>query len=285
MNQDPQGFRSSYTARSQYYEVTSMNVPQDQNHQDTRVNERTDDLAPITGLADSFTPSGVQNQRRESRNQLQQSKEAGKRPTTPPLKPRRPSIRGALKPRFKCPHCKNSYAQRQGLKRHIGEAHEPKICWYCGDFRWARPYLFKEHLKKHHGINPDEALEEIKVMTDGGTTITRYLPQRWDSLASANEGQHGSEAKLHPPISPPPAALKSPLIFRPTASLRGYKLQPEVKEPAYMKSKCGDARQFEAFNFTYARSLPFAEGRSQMTSDLDTGTCQQIWLGHAFLCP
>jgi hypothetical protein len=50
----------------------------------------------------------------------------------------------------RCEICRKEFAQRQGVRRHQLEKHEPNYCPHCPTFRWGRLYLFKEHLKKKH---------------------------------------------------------------------------------------------------------------------------------------
>ena len=52
--------------------------------------------------------------------------------------------------RYRCEICPKEYAQRQGVRRHQREKHEPNYCPHCPTFRWGRLYQFKEHLEKKH---------------------------------------------------------------------------------------------------------------------------------------
>lgn len=60
------------------------------------------------------------------------------------------TARGALKKSYSCERCDKEFTQLQGLNRHRREIHEPKMCTFCGVFKWGRRYLLKEHLKKKH---------------------------------------------------------------------------------------------------------------------------------------
>jgi len=80
--------------------------------------------------------------------------------------PRRPAgTRAARNGPYSCNVCGKQYTQQQGLWRHHREKHNPGLCDYCGIFRWGRPYLYKRHLQKKHGVNLDAALDEA---TDAG---------------------------------------------------------------------------------------------------------------------
>ena len=52
--------------------------------------------------------------------------------------------------RYRCEICPKEYTQRQGVRRHQREKHEPNYCPHCPTFRWGRLYQFKDHLKKKH---------------------------------------------------------------------------------------------------------------------------------------
>ncbi|KAH9961060.1 hypothetical protein BC827DRAFT_1267804 [Russula dissimulans] len=80
---------------------------------------------------------------------------------------RRPAgTRGARNGPYSCNVCRKPYTQQQGLWRHHREKHNPEFCNYCGKlFKWGRPYLYRRHLQKKHGIILDAALDEA---TDAG---------------------------------------------------------------------------------------------------------------------
>ena len=70
---------------------------------------------------------------------------------------------GVSQGRHPCSICKLDYAQPQGLTRHLGEKHRARLCIYCREFEWGRPYLFREHLGKHHpGVDPNAAIEAAR---------------------------------------------------------------------------------------------------------------------------
>ncbi|KAH9161834.1 hypothetical protein EDB89DRAFT_694126 [Lactarius sanguifluus] len=72
--------------------------------------------------------------------------------STPPSS-RVTARRGSKKYRVRCiiPGCSSTFAQRQGLNRHIKDRHSHwRRCPYCNDFKWpeGRSYLLTKHLKK-----------------------------------------------------------------------------------------------------------------------------------------
>jgi hypothetical protein len=74
---------------------------------------------------------------------------------------RSPGAIKAIKGPYSCRDCGKGYAQPQGLNRHRREMHKPKLCTFCGDFKWGRRYRLKEHLKSEHPeLDADEALGE-----------------------------------------------------------------------------------------------------------------------------
>jgi hypothetical protein len=63
---------------------------------------------------------------------------------------RRPSgIRGAPECSYSCDTCGEQYSQPQGVSRHRRRAHNPHACLCC-EFKWSRPYQYRDHLEKHH---------------------------------------------------------------------------------------------------------------------------------------
>ncbi|KAH9031445.1 hypothetical protein EDB83DRAFT_2652476 [Lactarius deliciosus] len=62
---------------------------------------------------------------------------------------------------YECSSCKLKFAQRQGLKRHNKDKHEPKQgCSFCAQFTWSqgRRYVYRRHLQKEH---PDVVLPSL----------------------------------------------------------------------------------------------------------------------------
>ena len=80
--------------------------------------------------------------------------------------------------RYTCNICRLGYAQPQGLSRHYRETHKASLCMYCHNFKWGRPYRFKEHLKKRHpDVDPNVALEKATKARRRVTINTEDLSQ------------------------------------------------------------------------------------------------------------
>jgi len=111
----------------------------------------------------SHVPAAMPHQaRRASRGQFRQFRKPGKEPAAPSLRSssQPTSVREAPKGPHLCNICGKLFSQRQGLGRHRREKHDAKLCKHCGDFKWARPYLLRKHLKeKHPDIDP-KAVQE-----------------------------------------------------------------------------------------------------------------------------
>lgn len=152
-----------------------------------------------------------------------------------------PSLRPGEKPgvsqgRYSCSICKLDYAQRQGLTRHQCEKHKARLCIYCREFAWGRPYIFRKHLVKHHpGIDPDAAIDEA-ARNRRSVTIRRggpSLPQvpiptpKCDSWGCAEPQSHLSRPTSFP--APPSAVTRLSPISLPEMA---YDSQSESTEPA-----------------------------------------------------
>ena len=169
--------------------------------------------------------------------------------------------RGTFQGRYLCT-CGRDYAQPQGLMRHLRETREACICMYCGAFAWARPYRFREHIKKKHpGVDPDVALEVATYLKTrcSVTTKTKYLLQCV---------LHSAETRFYP-SSPPPADMVVPPVSLPDSSVVGYISQPcseESAEPTMERNKYGYARDLsESLGATYAHiTLPPSKQRAQV---------------------
>ena len=60
---------------------------------------------------------------------------------------------------------------------------------YCHDFKWGRPYWFKEHLKKRHpDVDPNVALEEATKTRRRATINTEDLSQPPSTAERARGG-------------------------------------------------------------------------------------------------
>ena len=101
--------------------------------------------------------------------------------------------------RYSCNICGQDYAQPQGLTRHQWEKHKARLCMYCREFTWGRPYLFRRHLvKRHPDIDPNAAMDEVTRIRRS-TTIRIYLPRQRDPIPTAEHGSWGrSESQARP---------------------------------------------------------------------------------------
>ncbi|KAI9436335.1 hypothetical protein H4582DRAFT_1966094 [Lactarius indigo] len=62
-------------------------------------------------------------------------------------------VENTTKKPYKCNSCSLSFTQRQGLKRHSQDKHEPKQgCSFCAQFTWSqgRRYVYRKHLQEEH---------------------------------------------------------------------------------------------------------------------------------------
>lgn len=123
-------------------------------------------------------------------------------------------ISEAPKGRYSCGLCSKGYVQSQGLRRHYREKHAASSCKYCDDFKWGRPYLFKEHLEKRHPhVNADVTPEAATGVHCSTTAAARYPPQQWPSSPISEYGRWGSaEPQLHPLVPPALVVPKLPSV-------------------------------------------------------------------------
>lgn len=145
---------------------------------------------------------------------------------------------GAL--RYLCPICRASYAQRQGVRRHIRTAHnpKPKQCFLC-EFSWARPYEYRNHLKKkHRGVDPDLILGKPPRSRRRAIPLTEHLPQQ-------------------PPVSPPAVKHQQDCA----------ESQPNP-QPVYADQIVTMDEQFLDATYHFAM-LPSTEGRTEPINDLN----------------
>ena len=157
---------------------------------------------------------------------------------------RRPSgLRGGLKGPYSCNICGKRYSQPQGVRRHQREMHGARLCNYCHDFEWGRPYRLREHLQKWHpDVDPIAALEEATGTRRHKETVTiRHLPQeRVSSLTLGYDQRSGAGSQLHllPVATPLSAMMQLPPITHPAVSpLDYYDLQPEFAGRVIEKSR------------------------------------------------
>jgi hypothetical protein len=143
-------------------ERVSMNASLDQSHRYTRVHTTSSNFSASSALpVIPCVQTIVQDkEQRASRERSHQSQKTG---------------RNAPQGRYSCSICELDYAQPQGLARHQREKHKARLCMYCREFAWGRPYLFKEHLvKRHPGIDPNAVINEATRRS--ATSRRRYLP-------------------------------------------------------------------------------------------------------------
>jgi DNA-directed RNA polymerase subunit RPC12/RpoP len=68
-----------------------------------------------------------------------------------PLRSRVSEHRNSKK--YRCHPCDSTFAQKQGLNRHVKDKHlHQNLCPYCSDFAWSpgRSYRFSAHLRSEH---------------------------------------------------------------------------------------------------------------------------------------
>ncbi|KAI0253118.1 hypothetical protein BJV78DRAFT_242258 [Lactifluus subvellereus] len=164
----------------------------------TRVHKTTPTFAvPLTPPGNLyFLPVTRCQDKAPSRDLHQRSRQLGKEPTTasparsPALSSRSASARKNPKGPYPCESCYKTFAYPQVLYRHQREKHEPDWCIFCGDFKWARPYLLKDHLiKKHPELDTDAALDDAMKARRRATTTTRRSTLRQDPSSAAKPHQ------------------------------------------------------------------------------------------------
>jgi hypothetical protein len=275
-----------------FQEQASTIVPQVHTHQYTPVEKTPHDSdSTPSGLPQIPCTTTAQYQQSTPRDGPQQSQGMEKAPSTTSSRSSRgrAPIHGAPRHRYFCEVCSREYAQPQGVTRHRREMHKANLCRHCGVFKWARPYLFREHLERAHAhVDPDAELEEIKRNSRRATrTATNLLQERVLVPSLEYERRARAKSQLHPLIIPSHALTKfppvSPSAFQPV----GYDTQSEFAETTIMKIKGKDVHQREALNSPCARTpFPFTEEHSKMVNseDLVVSTRSvQTWLAHAFV--
>jgi hypothetical protein len=249
--------------RSWYQEYMPINTPLDHNHRYKHAHTTSDSSVSSTLSAGVYTTSTVAQYRdqRASREMPQGSKRSEEGPAAEsPRSPLRSNWkRGAPPGRYRCT-CGRDYAQPQGLTRHRRETHEAYMCMYCGAFAWARPYRFREHVKrKHPGVDPDVALEKATYLNTrrSVTNKTKDLPQLECASPSA-------ETRLYPSSLPPALPVSLPAV-----SPVDHELQPgsaEFAESTMEMHKYEDARDLsKSLGANYAHiKLPPSKQRAQV---------------------
>ncbi|KAH9962759.1 hypothetical protein BJV74DRAFT_337672 [Russula compacta] len=181
------------------------------------------------------TPGVVQSQeQRVSGDSSQRLQKTGKGPAAGPSRTsRRGDARGAPKPKgsYLCivQGCDNKYKQSQGLWLHYREKHAPNLCPYCGVFKWARPYRYKEHLEKEHsGVDPEAALDEA-TWARRSAKITSGYSRRQQFFPSTPEHDRWGHA-----------GTQSSSTFPPTVSLADCSLKPDLSARSAQTSLISD---------------------------------------------
>ena len=241
-------------SRDWYQECMPVYTLLDHNYRNTHIHTSSDSSVSSTLSTGIYTtPTVARHQdRRASREIPQGSKKSEEAHAAgSPRTPRR----------YRCT-CGRDYAQPQGLARHLRETHGACICMYCGVFAWARPYRFREHVKrKHPEVDPDVALEKTTCLKNrrGVTINTKDLPQC--SSPSA-------ERRMCPSSSFP-AAIGVPPVSLPAVSSFGYDSQlnsAESAESTMEMQKYEDARDLsESFGANYVHiSFPPSKQRARV---------------------
>jgi len=161
-----------------------MYIPSMQSRRYTRTSTTTNFVVPPIAPSIPRVPTvGLCEEQSTSRDQYQEPQRTADRRQhgvvpSRPLPLRRPAgimICRTPMGRYSCNLCGKRFSQPQGIKRHQRETHEARLCMYCRDFRWGRPYLLRGHLKKRHpDVNIDAALEEAMRMRRRATGIASY---------------------------------------------------------------------------------------------------------------
>ncbi|KAH9968464.1 hypothetical protein BJV74DRAFT_868338 [Russula compacta] len=196
-------------------EGVTTNVPSDQALRCAHADTIPDLSVPSTVPAVSCT-----QEQRSSQGRPQKVRKTRKGLASASSRTRRsrlpagPDISEAPKGLFSCDLCRKGYVQLQGLRRHYREKHAASSCEYCDDFKWGRPYLFKEHLEKRHPhVNADVTPEAVAGVRCSATTAARYPPQQGASPPTSEHDRWGSaEPQLHPLVPPALAVAKLPSV-------------------------------------------------------------------------
>jgi hypothetical protein len=259
-----------------------MSGPRDRTHPFTRV-EKTPNISVPSELAVRGilgTRTAMQNKQglphypHSNLPQQFQKTRKGRATTSPQSLRKQTDVQGPPRRRYLCNICGNDYAQRQGVTRHQREMHEASLCMYCHEFKWGRLYLLRDHLERQHpDVDPDAVVEAIKRIGCWATipTVTAYPPI--SSPTREPDRRVRIESQLHPlaVIPPPSVVTELPSISLPAFLPVSYDPHCEFIEPTILKSKRGNARQFEVHNFSHAHtSVPFTEKRYQMATDSAT---------------
>ena len=230
--------------------------PPVQRHEYIRVGKTPDDSVPssLPGISREHISGRFQQRALHDQPQKFQKTVNGPATTSWQMGRQPATIRGDPRRRYLCTICGNGYAQQQGVYRHQREVHKTKtnLCRHCRAFKWGRPYLLRDHLKRRHpDIDPDVELEEVKRNSHRTTTSTTHLPREWVSPPSLeHSGRDNVESQLRPPTFSLLPVTNFPPVFPHAFQEVDHDPQPELAEPTIMKSKHEDARHLEALNST-----------------------------------
>jgi hypothetical protein len=140
---------------------------------------------------------------------------------------------GVSQGRYSCTICNRGYAQPQGLTRHQCEKHKARLCIYCREFAWGRPYLFRKHLvKRHPGIDPDAAIDEAARSRRSATIRRRCPPLPQVTIPTPKSDSWGrakSQSQLTSSPARPSVVTRLSPVFLPEMA---YDSQEEFTEPA-----------------------------------------------------
>ena len=168
-----------------------------------------------------------------------------------------------------CSICRTSYAQRQGLGRHVRTVHNPNLCFLC-EFSWGRPYEYRNHLqKKHPGVNPDMILGKAPGSRCRATIITEHLPQQPPVLPPTVEQdqQNWAESQPNPSTQPSPAGARITSISPPAVSSVDNNSQPAVHALTIDEHEYAHGSEF--LDTTYHLALLTIEERAEPMNDSD----------------
>jgi hypothetical protein len=184
-----------------------------------------------------------------------------------------------------CPVCRRSYAQRQGLGRHIRTAHNPNRCFLC-EFKWGRRYQYRNHLrKKHPGVDPDMILGKAPASRRRATNLTVHLPQQPPVAPPAVEQdqKNWTESQPYPSAPPSPAGARDTTVFPPAVSHVGCNSQAVYAEQTITmdENEYGHGSKFPDAICPLAM-LPSTEERAKPMNDLDISRDGQFGLEQRF---
>ena len=154
---------------------------------------------PRTLIKDRYSPVDASSNIKLSSTLTEIS---GEKRTSVSLQPaRRPAaagMRGAPELLYSCDACGERYAQRQGVSRHRRRAHNNPHSCLCCNFKWSRPYRYRDHLKKHHpDVDRDYVLGKPAGSRRRSTIIGRDRTHHL-SLPAVELGQLSPTASAEP---------------------------------------------------------------------------------------